>query len=242
MSYERPQATTYPGARPIDAGLQSYMQSVFHTMALGLVVTGLTAFATANTPALFNLIFGTPLKWVVLFAPLAFIILGFTPGRIAQMSSEKLKLTFLVFTAVMGLSMAALFQIFTGDSIARVFFITAATFSATSLYGYTTKRDLTGVGSFLFMGMIGIFIAMLVNMVMQSMVMQSAMVHFVVSVIGVIVFTGLTAWDVQRLRDMYAEGAHETNAKVAIVGALSLYINFINLFQMLLQFAGVRRD
>ncbi len=225
------------GTRNIDAGLQSYMQSVYHTMGLGLGITGLTAFATANTPALMQLIFGTPLMWVVMLAPLAFIFFGFTPARIAHMNSEKLKLLFIVFSAVMGLSMAAIFQQFTGASIARVFFITAATFAATSLYGYTTKRDLAGVGSFLFMGMIGIFIAMLVNMFLQS-----AMVHFVVSVIGVVVFTGLTAWETQRLRDLYAEGAQEVNAKTAIMGALGLYLNFINLFQMLLHLMGGRRE
>ena len=154
----------------------------------------------------------------------------------ARMSSEKLKLTFILFSAVMGLSMAAIFQIFTGASIARVFFITAATFAATSLYGYTTKRDLAGVGSFLFMGLVGIFIAMIVNLFLQS-----SMVQFVVSAIGVLVFTGLTAWETQRLKEAYTPGAGEGNAKMAVVGALSLYLNFINLFQMLLHFMGDRR-
>lgn len=240
MSYDpswSPAQAASAGTRVVDAGLQSYMQSVYHAMGLGLAVTGLTAFATANTPVLMKLIFGTPLMWVVMLAPLGFIFFGFTPARISRMSSEKLKLLFIVFSAVMGLSMAAIFQVFTGATIARVFFITAATFAATSLYGYTTKRDLAGVGSFLFMGMIGIFIAMLVNLFLQS-----AMVHFVVSVIGVVVFTGLTAWETQRLRDLYAEGAHETNAKTAVVGALSLYLNFINLFQMLLHLMGTRRN
>ncbi len=240
MTYDPTQPTSqtgYAAGRAVDAGLQSYMQSVYHTMGLGLVVTGLTAFATANTPALFNLIFGTPLAWVVMLSPLAFIWFGFTPARVARMSSEKLKFIFTIFCVVMGLSMAVIFQVFTGASIARVFFITAATFAATSLYGYTTKRDLTGVGSFLFMGMIGIFFASLFNIFLQS-----SMVHFVISVIGVVVFTGLTAWETQRLRDIYVPGAGEANAKMAVVGALSLYLNFINLFQMLLHLMGTRRD
>lgn len=238
MSYNAPDVQTSSAERRlVDAGLQAYMQSVYHTMGLGLVVTGLTAFATANTPALMKLIFGTPLMWVVMLAPLGFIFLGFTPARVARMSSEKLKFLFIIFSAVMGLSMAAIFQVFTGASIARVFFITAATFSATSLYGYTTKRDLTGVGSFMFMGLIGIFIAGIVNIFLQSQMM-----HFVTSVIGVVVFTGLAAWETQRLRDLYAEGAHETNAKTAVMGALSLYLDFINLFQMLLNLMGGRRE
>lgn len=242
MSQERQRPSTNtvytsgPATRVIDAGLQTYMQSVYHTMGLGLAVTGLTAFAVSNIDPLFNLIFKTPLAFVVIFAPLAFLWFGFTPQKIARMSSEKLRMTFLMFSAVMGLSMAAIFQLYTGASIARVFFITASTFAATSLYGYTTKRDLTGVGSFLFMGLIGIFIASIVNVFMMSQ-----MVHFVVSVIGVVVFTGLTAWETQRLKLVYASGASESNAKMAIVGALGLYLNFINLFQILLSFLGDRR-
>jgi len=228
--------TTSTAARTVDAGLQAYMQSVYHTMGFGLAVTGLTAAAVSSTDALFNLFFRTPLSWVVILAPLAFLWMGFTPQKIARMSSEKLRTTFLLFSAVMGISMAAIFEIYTGASIARVFFITASTFAATSIYGYMTKRDLTGVGSFMFMGLIGIFIASLVNLVMMS-----NMVHFVVSVIGVVVFTGLTAWDTQRLKLVYAEGASEANAKMAVVGALSLYLNFINLFQSLMHLLGDRR-
>jgi len=224
------------GSAVIDAGLQSYMQSVYNTMGLGLVVTGLVAFAVSSIPALFNLIFGTPLAWLAMLAPMGFIWFGFTPARVARMPSEKLRFFFIAFSAVMGVSMATVFQVFTGASVARVFFITAATFAATSLYGYTTKRDLTGVGSFMFMGLIGIFIAMIVNIFMHS-----AMVQFVISAMGVLIFTGLTAWDTQRLKESYVNGAADSNAKTAIVGALSLYLNFINLFQMLLHFMGDRR-
>ena len=220
----------------VDAGLQSFMHGVYRTMGWGLAVTGLTAFGVASTPALFNVIFGTPLAWVVMLAPLAFVFFGFTPSRVARLSPQSLKTTFLVFSAVMGISMATIFQVFTGASIARVFFITASAFLATSLYGYTTKRDLTAFGSFLFMGLIGLVIASLVNLFVQS-----SMVQFVVSAIGVLVFTGLTAWDTQRLKYVYAEGAGEANDKMAVVGALGLYLNFINLFQSLLHFFGERR-
>jgi FtsH-binding integral membrane protein len=224
---------SYSGSRVVDAGLQSYMQSVYKTMGLGLVISGLTAFGVASTPALFNLLFHGPLVYVVILAPLLFVWLGFKPQT---MSSEKLKLMFVIFSAVMGLSLSVLFLVYTGASIIRVFFITAATFAATSLYGYTTKRDLTGVGSFMFMGLVGIVIAGVVNLFMQS-----AMMNFVVSAIGVIVFTGLAAWNTQYLKTVYQEGATESNARMAIMGALNLYLDFINLFRTLLYFMGDRK-
>ena len=239
MSYDpsnSPSQTGYATGSAIDTGLQSYMRSVYNTMSLGLVVTGLTAFGVASTPALFNLIFHSPLGFIVMLAPLAFIWFGFTPARVAAMPSEKLKFIFVLFSATMGLSLAAIFIVYTGASIARVFFITAGTFAATSLYGYTTKRDLTGLGSFMMMGLTGIFIAMLVIFIFHS-----AMVQFVVSVLGVVIFTGLTAWETQALKNTYNAGADESNAKLAIVGALNLYMSFINLFQFLLSFFGDRR-
>ncbi|MBU6474977.1 MAG: Bax inhibitor-1/YccA family protein [Alphaproteobacteria bacterium] len=225
----------YQGA-VIDAGLQSYMRGVYHTMGIGLVLTGLSAFAVANIPALFHLIFGTPFAYVAMFAPLAFLWFGFTPARMARMPSQKLATMFSLFSVLMGLSLASIFIVYSGASIARVFFITAATFAATSLYGYTTKRDLAGAGSFLFMGLIGIVIASIVNVFMHS-----AMVQFVVSILGVVIFTGLTAWETQNLKATYRAGADEANAKMALIGALNLYLNFINLFMILLQFSGNRR-
>lgn len=231
----RSMQAAYGSDQMVDAGLQTYMRGVYNTMGLGLVITGLTAFATASTPALFNLIFATPLKWVVMLAPLAFLWMGFTPARIQRMDPSKLRIVFFVFAAVMGLSMAAIFMVFTTESIARVFFITAGAFAATSLYGYTTKKDLTSMGSFLFMGLIGIFIASIVNIFIGNETIQ-----FVVSILGVIIFTGLTAWETQRLKETYAEGAHTANAKMAVVGALGLYLNFINLFQSLLHLMGNR--
>ena len=222
------------GAEQLDAGLRSHMLSVYNYMGLALALTGLTAFVVASSPALLNVIFGTPLKWVVMLAPLGFV---FALGMKARsMSVSAVQLTFWAFAVVMGLSMASIFIVFTGTSIARVFFITAGTFGAMSLYGYTTKRDLSKFGSFLFMGLIGIIIASLVNIFIGSSALQ-----FAISVIGVLVFTGLTAWDTQRIKEEYTELAgSETMTKVAIMGALSLYLNFINLFMMLLHLFGNR--
>ena len=221
-----------------DEGLRSFMLSVYNYMGLGLAITGIVALAVASSPAIYVPIFTTPLKWVVMLAPLGFVM--FLGARIQSMSISAAQITFWLFAAVMGISMASIFLVFTGESIARVFFITAATFGAVSLYGYTTKRDLTGMGSFLFMGLIGIVIASLVNIFVGSSALQ-----FAVSVIGVLVFTGLTAWDTQRLKNEYLGGLQmggELAAKGAIMGALSLYLNFINLFMMLLQLFGNQRN
>lgn len=231
--FQRHPTAAYGSDQVIDAGLQGFMRGVYNTMGAGLALTGIVAFAVANFPPLFNAIFGTPLAWVVMFAPLAFLLFGFTPGRVARMESGKLRTLFFVFAALMGLSMASIFVVFTGESIARVFFITAATFAATSLYGYTTKKDLSGMGGFLFMGVIGILIASIVNIFLGS-----AMVQFVVSVIGVLVFTGLTAYETQMLKETYAYG--RGNDKLAVMGALNLYLSFINLFQFLLSLMGNR--
>lgn len=217
-----------------DAGLRAHMQRVFNYMAGGLAITGLIAFIVANTP-LAAIVFGTPLKWVAMLAPLAFMI--YMNFKFESMSASKAQTIFWLFCGTMGLSMAAIFMVFTGASIARVFFITAATFSAMSLWGYTTRSDLTGFGSFLMMGVVGLVIAMVVNMFMAS-----AMMHWILSVIGVFVFTGLTAWDVQNIKQMYAAGwGMEANNKLAVLGALRLYLNFINAFQFLLSLMGDRR-
>ncbi len=220
----------------IDEGLRAYMLAIYNYMGLGLAITGLTAFVVATSPALWQPIFGTPLKWVVMLAPLGFVF--FLSARVHSMSVSAAQLTFWAFALVMGLSMASIFLVFTGQSIARVFFITAGTFGAVSLYGYTTKRDLSQFGSFLVMGLIGIVIASLVNLFLGSSALQ-----FAISVIGVLVFTGLTAWDTQRLKEEYvASASGEMVAKQAIMGALSLYLNFINLFMMLLQLFGQNRE
>jgi FtsH-binding integral membrane protein len=224
------------GVERIDEGLRSYLLQVYNYMGLGLAITGVVAFLVASTPALYQPIFGTPLKWVVMLAPLGFVF--FLGAKIQTMSVSAAQLTFWAFAAVMGLSMASIFLVFTGESIARVFFITAAMFGAMSLYGYSTKRDLSGWGSFLFMGLIGIIIAMLVNIFLAS-----AAVQFAISVIGVLVFTGLTAYDTQRIKEMYYElDSADVATRKAIMGALSLYLNFINMFVMLLQLFGTARE
>ena len=235
--FARPYTTTrWASQAEFDEGLRRHMLQVYNFMMLGLALTGIVAYVVGSTPALYMPIFGSPLKWVVMLAPLAFVF--FFTFRIQSMSASTAQMTFWAFCAVMGLSMASIFLVFTGASIARVFFITAAMFGAASLYGYTTKADLTKFGSFLFMGLIGIVIASLVNLFIGSSAIQ-----FAVSIIGVIVFTGLAAYDTQMIKETYAENAGvEANSKLAVFGALSLYLSFINLFQMLLQLFGVTRE
>jgi uncharacterized protein len=235
--FTRPYSTArWASQAEFDEGLRQHMLQVYNYMALGLALTGIVAYVVGTTPALYMPIFGSPLKWVVMLAPLAFVF--FFSFRIQSMSTSTAQLTFWAFCVVMGLSMAAIFLVFTQASIARVFFITAGMFGAASLYGYTTKADLTKFGSFLFMGLIGIIIASLVNLFIGSSAIQ-----FAVSVIGAIVFTGLAAYDTQMIKETYAENAGvEANSKLAVFGALSLYLSFINLFQMLLQLFGVARE
>lgn len=217
-----------------DAGLRAHMLGVFRNMGIGLVITGLVAALVGNTPALAAAIYGTPLKWVAIFAPLAFVF--FFSFRIDKMTTAGARTAFYAFAAVMGVSLGSVFLVFTGGSIAQAFFSAAVMFLAMALWGYTTQRDLTKMGSFLMMGLIGIIIASIVNIFMQS-----SMMEFVISVVGVLIFTGLTAYDTQRIKESYSEqyGA-DVMAKNAIMGALSLYLNFINLFMMLLRLFGNR--
>ena len=219
----------------VDVGLREYMLKVYNYMATGLGLTGLTAYFVAITPSLFNAIYGTPLYWVVALAPLGFVF--YLSARMQKISFSRAQTMFWLFSGVMGLSMAYIFIAFTGTSIARVFFITAGTFAGMSLYGYTTKKDLSGWGSFLFMGLIGIIIASIVNIFLKS-----PMLYYVISWIGVLVFVGLTAYDTQRIKEMYyAADTVEISGKKAIMGALRLYLDFINLFIMLLHLFGQRR-
>ncbi|WFP74261.1 Bax inhibitor-1/YccA family protein [Mesorhizobium sp. WSM4906] len=217
-----------------DEGLRRHMLRVYNYMGLGLVVTGLVAFAVASTPALYVPIFSSPLKWVVMLAPLAFVMIF--SFKMQTMSAAGAQAMFWAFCAVMGLSLASVFLVFTGTSIARTFFIAATMFGATSLYGYTTRRDLTQFSSFLIMGLIGVVIASLVNLFLGSTALQ-----FAISVIGIAVFIGLTAWDTQTIKEQYAENFDaESQQKLALFGAFSLYLNFINIFQLLLNFTGER--
>jgi FtsH-binding integral membrane protein len=229
----RARAVVYAG--DIDLGLRQFMLKVYNYMALALVLTGFVAFAVSTNAALVAALYTTPFKWVVMLAPLGIVL--FLSFKINTLSFAAARTTFWIYAASVGLSLGFLFLVYTGASMARVFFITAATFGATSLYGYTTKRDLSAFGSFLFMGVIGIVIASVVNMFMQSSAMQ-----FVISVIGVLVFTGLTAYDTQAIRQTYLEDEDDELAgKKAIYGALRLYLDFINLFVMLLRLLGDRR-
>jgi len=224
------------GGALYDQGLRRHMLRIYNYMASGVLLTGIVALAVAATPSLYQPIFGTPLKWVVMLAPLAFVM--FFSFRIDRMSAATAQLLFWAFAATMGLSLASVFLVFTGTSIARTFFIAATMFLTMSLWGYTTKRDLTRMGSFLLMGLIGIVLASLVNLFLGSTALQ-----FAVSVIGVIVFTGLTAYDTQTIKSFYAEHhGHEQGSKLAVFGALSLYLNFVNLFHLLLTFTGQREE
>ena len=220
----------------LDEGLRQHMLRVYNYMMVGLVVTGLVAYLTSTSHDLMMTLFATPLKWVVMLAPFAFIlVLSF---GIQKLSVQAAQAVFWAYCAAMGLSLATIFVVFTGTSIARVFFITSGTFAAMSLYGYTTKKDLSGFGSFLMMGLFGIVIAGFANIFIGSSALQ-----FAVSVLGVLIFTGLTAYDTQNIKEMYAESyGHEANGKLAIMGALQLYLDFINLFVMLLQLIGDQRE
>jgi FtsH-binding integral membrane protein len=240
-------------AAAVDEGLRSYMLKVYNYMGIGLVVTGLVAWFAAAAAVTTDpnaavgqlengtlvtqwgsLLYGSPLMWVVALSPLAFVlVLSFGINR---MSAATAQIVFWAFAAVMGLSLSSIFLVYTDASIAKVFFISAATFGAMSLWGYTTKRDLTGMGNFLFMGLIGLIIASLVNIFLAS-----SMLDFAISAIGVLIFVGLTAYDTQKIKESYsASFGADVLAKGAIMGALSLYLDFINLFLMLLRLFGNR--
>jgi FtsH-binding integral membrane protein len=231
------QAGTRTGA-VVDEGLRSYMLSVYNTMALGLALTGVAALGTAtlaaNNPAFAQLIYASPLKWVIMLAPLAAVF--FLSFRIQSMSLTAATTTFWAYAGILGVSLSSIFMVYTSASIVQTFFITAASFGALSLYGYTTKRDLTGMGSFLFMGVVGILLASLVNIFLASSALQ-----FVISAAGVLVFAGLTAYDTQDIKNMYYDADDsDTMGKKALMGALRLYLDFINMFMFLLQFLGNR--
>ena len=232
----------------LDQGLRNYMLKVYNYMGSALLLTGFIALFTFKLAAvtgpngellgltsLGNSLYNTGLAWVVMLAPLGVVF--YMSFGIAKMSASKAQTVFWIFAALMGLSLSSIFIAYTGTSITRVFFITAGTFGAMSIYGYTTKRDLTKLGSFLMMGLIGIIIASLVNIFMKS-----SMMYFVISILGVLIFVGLTAYDTQKIKNMYlASDSGELIGKKAIMGALTLYLDFINLFIMLLRLFGQRR-
>lgn len=231
----------------IDQGLRAFMLGVYNNMVIGLGITGLVALgtymlATTTAPdgslALTSFgaaVYTSPLRWVLMLSPLAFIF--FFSFKIETLQPRTALIMFFAFAALMGISMSSIFLVFTGQSIVQVFFITAAAFGSLSLYGYTTTRSLSGMGTFLFMGLIGLVIAMVVNIFLESSALA-----FAVSVIGVLIFAGLTAWDTQRLKEMYLFNNFDaaTATKASVMGALSLYLNFINMFQFLLMLLGDR--
>ena len=214
-------------------GLRAYMLSVYNYMAMGLGLTGGVALLVVSSPALLNAIM--PMMLLFVLAPVGLVF--FLSFRINSIQYSTAQMLFWLYAALNGVAFSVIFLAYTYESIARVFFITAGMFAAMSLYGYTTKRDLTGLGSFLFMGLIGIILASIVNIFLAS-----SMLQFIVSVAGVLVFTGLTAYDTQSIKEGYVEGsAADVVGKRAIFGALRLYLDFINLFLMLLRLVGDRR-
>ena len=245
-----PRASAATTAAVLDEGLRAYMLRVYNWMSSGLLLTGIIAYTIANTSLInvFYPIVMTPtgprhtasaLAMISIFAPLAFVlVLSMGVNRLSRSAAQTL---YWVFCAAMGASLTNIFLIYTSESIVRVFFITAATFAAMSIYGYTTKADLSRFGSFLMMGLFGIIIASLVNIFLHSSGLQ-----FAISIIGVVVFTGLTAYDTQRIKSTYVQYAYaegpDAAAKRSVYDALSLYLNFINLFMLLLQLLGNRNS
>ncbi len=237
--YQHRETTAYGSAtraRDMDQGLRAYMLRVYNYMMGGVALTGIVAYGiytmAANNPAMAQVIYNSPLKWLIMFAPL--IMVFAMSAMINKMSFAATQITFWVFAALMGASLSWIFLAYGGVSISRVFFISAAAFGGLSLYGYTTKKDLSGWGSFLIMGLIGLIIASIVNIFLASSALQ-----FAVSCIGVLIFAGLTAYDTQRIKEMYhVNHGTATLGKMAIMGALSLYLDFINLFLNLLYLFG----
>jgi FtsH-binding integral membrane protein len=221
------------GSVAVDQGLRSHMLKVYNYMASGVLLTGIVSMLFANS-GMAAQVMATPLRWVLIFAPLAFImVMSF---GMHKLSTGALQALFWAFATVMGLSMSTIFLVYTGSSIATTFFVTAVSFLGLSLYGYTTKKDLSGFGTFLIMGVIGLFVASIVNIFLGSSTLQ-----LVVSFLGVLIFAGLTAYDTQRIKSEYLHFAgHESIGKLAIMGALNLYLDFVNMFQFLLSFLGSR--
>ena len=235
----------------VDEGLRTYMLKVYNYMASGVFLTGVISLFLFKLSGGYNIqvspmgitgltsvgkaLYSSPLVWIIMLAPLGVVL--YMSFGIRKMSAAKAQGTFWIFAALMGASLSSIFLVYTGASITRVFFITAGTFGAMSIYGYTTKRDLTKLGSFLMMGLIGIIIASIVNIFMKS-----TMMYFVISILGVLIFVGLTAYDTQKIKNMYlVSDSGEIMGKKAVMGALTLYLDFINLFIMLLRLFGQRR-
>lgn len=235
------------GRQVFDAGLRSYMIKIYNYMSLALILTGVTAFATLSFEPFTRLMFeftpsgrfigNTGFGTLMMFSPLG--VFFYFYFNASSMNVEKSKIFLFVYAALTGISLSSLGFVYTGESIARTFFISSGTFAGMSIYGYSTKRNLTSFGSFLIMGLIGLLITSIINMFLQS-----SMIHFITSIIGVGIFMGLIAWDTQKLKDMYYAhgGDEERGSRAAVMGAFTLYLDFINLFIYLLRFFGVRQD
>lgn len=238
MQNNRSSSFATTGAASIDAGLRSYMLGVYNHMTTALALTGAAAFGTkilaSTNPAFAQLLFGSPLKYVVMFAPLAMVF--WLSARINKMSAVKARSLFYVYATLMGVALSTILFIYTGESVARAFFITSGAFGALSLYGYTTKRNLTALGGFLIVGVFGLLLAIIVNLFLQS-----SLFEFMISAAGVLIFAGLTAYDTQKIKSMYSAGdSHEVARRKSIFGALRLYLDFINMFIFMLHLFGNR--
>jgi hypothetical protein len=229
-------------ATQIDLGLRDYMLGVYNHMTTALAITGFFALGLSflvgpslnELTSIGYLLYGSPLKWVVMLAPLGMVF--YISAKLNSMSSQKARNLFYIYAGLMGLSLSSLLLVYTGASVVRVFFITAASFAALSLYGYTTKKSLSGLGSFLMMGVFGLIIAQVVNIFMAS-----SGLDFIISIVGVLIFAGLTAYDTQKIKNMYLAGDNnEVSGKKSVLGALTLYLDFILMFQFLLMFLGNR--
>ena len=240
-NWSDPRATAAPVASragvaeaAFDAGLRSYMLSIYNYMASAVLLTGIVAMAFASS-GMAEQVLATPLRWLIMLAPLAFVmVISFGINKLSTFAAQAL---FWAFAVAMGLSMSSIFLIYTGTSIATTFFASAAAFASLSLWGYTTKKDLSGFGTFLIMGVVGLIIASLINIFLQS-----SMMNLIISALGVLLFAGLTAYDTQKIKSMYYQIAGSDFAgKAVVMGALTLYLDFVNMFTFLLQFLGDRR-
>ena len=241
MNDNRFMSSSQAQASQIDVGLRAYMLGVYNHMTTALAFTGLMAlglnflsFSGGQLTSIGHLFYNTPMKWVVILAPLGMVF--YISARLNKISAAKARNLFYVYSGLMGLSLSSLLLIYTGESVVKVFFVTAAAFSGLSIYGYTTKRSLSGLGSFLIMGVFGLIIAQIVNVFLGS-----SQLDFMITIIGVLIFAGLTAYDTQKIKNMYLAGDDsETSGKKSVLGALTLYLDFILMFQFLLALLGNR--
>lgn len=227
------QTSSSQSAVSFDAGLRAHMSRIYNRMTLGVLVTAVVSYFVGNSPELLAMITSGPQMWIIAFAPLAILLFGFNP---AKMSAQALGTSFFVISVLYGLSFAVIFQVFTGESIANAFFIATGMFAGLSIVGYTTKKNLDGIGNFAMMGVWGIFFLAIINIFIGSSLMSN-----VISVVSIIAFAGLTAWDTQRMKEMYSPHADsEILNRVSWVGALELYIDFVAMFRSVLYLMGNR--